>query len=106
MTRYDPVVDEEKLQIDCWTEPEESVTLVGEQEVARPDEGLVEVVIDNVPLNPEILVMVTLDDPAAPTRNVSVEGLEDTVKSGGMKTRTETVTEWLRPVVVAVTVIV
>lgn len=56
-----PVIEERKLQAEIAEPPDGTRTFEGTQEVVNPLEGLTELEIVRLPLNPEMLARVTLD---------------------------------------------
>ena len=82
LTVYGPATEEVKVQFD---EPEvvddDRVMLEGLHDTDRPDDGLTELVIDRVPLNPEVLARVSVVLPEAPELNAIVDGFAEIVKS-------------------------
>ena len=87
------MIEELKLQVEIVEPPDGTSTLEGAQDDDNPLEGLTELEIVRLPLNPETLASVTLDWPDEPVKNTTVLGLEAIVKSGGMNTLTTTVAE-------------
>ena len=68
--------------------PEVRVKLIGLHVTVRPVDGDTDT--DNVsdPLNPLTLWSVSMDVPEEPTGKVTVDGLDETLKSGGVTTLT------------------
>jgi hypothetical protein len=71
-----------KLQFD---EPElvdaDRVTLEGLHDTDSPDDGLTELVIVKVPLNPDVPERVSIALPEAPELNATLDGFAEMVKS-------------------------
>src|SRR6267143_33598 len=82
LTVYGPATEEVKVQFD---EPEvvddDRVMLEGLHDTDSPDDGLTELVIVKVPLNPEVLARVRVVLPEAPELNAIVDGFAEIVKS-------------------------
>ena len=100
------MIEELKLQVEIAEPPDGTSTLEGAQDDDNPLEGLTELEIVRLPLNPEMLESVTLDWPDEPVEKMTVLGLDVIVKSGGMNTLTITVAEWVNDPAIPVTVIV
>ena len=88
-----PVIEELKLQVEIAEPPDGTSTFDGAHELVSPLEGLTELEMVRLPLNPEMLERVTLDWPDEPVENMTVLGFDVIVKSGGMNTLTITVAE-------------
>ena len=100
LTVYGPATEEATVQFD---KPEvvddDRVMLEGLHDTDRPDEGLTELVIVKVPLNPEVLARVSVALPEAPELKATMDGLAEIVKSWAWDWDTVTVmvVEWLKP---------
>src|SRR6267143_6467088 len=100
LTVYGPATEEATVQFD---KPEvvddDRVMLEGLHDTDRPDEGLTELVIVKVPLNPEVLARVSVALPEAPELKATMDGLAEIVKSWAWDWDTVTgmVVEWRKP---------
>jgi len=87
------VFEELKLHVEIAEPPDRICIFDGVQDAVNPLVGLTELEMVRLPLNPEMLAIVTLDRPDEPVKNTTVLGLEAIVKSGGMNTLTTIVAE-------------
>jgi len=87
------VFEELKLHVEIAEPPDGICIFDGVQDAVNPFVGLTELEMVRLPLNPEMLAIVTLDRPDEPVKNTTVLGLEAIVKSGGMNTLTTIVAE-------------
>jgi hypothetical protein len=100
VTVYVPAIVEEHDSTDAWLAPR--TILLGVRLQVSPDEDTEEVSA-TAPVKPCTGAAVMVDGPAAPEGTFTVEGLADTVKSGGGIV-TVTVIVWVNSPLVPVTV--